>query len=176
MKRSRDAMKLVCLVGIVVWGCAAERGGGSPQAQAPAVAAAPAPPRPPAEPPLTNKDVIDLSNAGLGDAVVIAKIKQAPQVAFELGPKDLQKVNNNKVSKGVIAAMLERSGGGSSDAALASGGAAAAPRGAFSGSGKVWVQNGGQLWRCRAWAAIPKPRLHKRSSKYSCSASLTSLH
>jgi len=142
MKRSRDAMKLVCLVvAVVVLGCATERGGGSPPAQAPAVTTAHLPPRQSAEPPLTNKDIIDLSKSGLGDAVVIAKLKQAPQVAFELGPKDLQKLKNNKISNGVIAAMLERTG-----SAPTSGGAAATPRsGAFSASGKVWVQHGDHL-------------------------------
>ena len=133
MKRSHDAMKLVCVVSLVAWGCAAQQGGGN--SPPPAAVAAPVPP-PPAEPPFTNKDVIDLSKAGLGDAVVIAKIKQAPRVAFDLEPKDLQKLKSSKISKGVIAAMLDRSGSGTA--------AAARPR-SFSASGKVWVQNGSQL-------------------------------
>ena len=85
---------------------------------------------------------MDLSKAGLGDTVVIAKIKQAPRVAFDLEPKDLQKLKNSKISKGVIAAMLDRSGGG---VASGSGAAAAARPGSFSASGKVWVQNGSQF-------------------------------
>lgn len=138
MTRSHDAMKLVCVLSLVVWGCAAQQGGGN--ALTPAAVATPV--SPPAAPPLTNKDVMDLSKAGLGDVVVIAKVKQAPSVAFDLEPKDLQKLKSSKVSKGVIAAMLDRSGGG---AASGSGTAAATRPGAFSASGKVWVQNGSQF-------------------------------
>ena len=37
--------------------------------------------------PLTNEEVVKLSSLGLGDEVVIAKIKQTPGVAFALAPR-----------------------------------------------------------------------------------------
>jgi hypothetical protein len=58
--------------------------------------------------PLTNADVIKLSSLGLGDEVVIAKIKQAPEVAFLLDIADIEKLQKDGVSKGIIAAMLQR--------------------------------------------------------------------
>jgi len=58
--------------------------------------------------PLTNIDVITLCEMGLGDDVVIAKIKQAPEVNFQLEVDDLAKLKDGGVSGPVIAAMLER--------------------------------------------------------------------
>lgn len=86
---------------------------------------------------LTNGDVVQLARAGLGDAVVLAKIRQAPHVAFALDVDDMIALKKQGVSQEVIAAMLERSsgrgGGGSSD-----GGAS------VSADAKVWFDEGGQ--------------------------------
>ena len=57
---------------------------------------------------LTNADVVKLSSLELGDDVVIAKIKQAPEVAFSLEIPDIEKLQQDGVSKGIIASMLER--------------------------------------------------------------------
>jgi hypothetical protein len=58
--------------------------------------------------PLTNADIVKLSSLGLGDDVVIAKIKQAKDVAFALDIADIEKLHNAGVSKPIIAAMLQR--------------------------------------------------------------------
>ena len=57
---------------------------------------------------LTNEGVIKLVQLGFGDDVVIAKIKQAPQVNFALDTDDLVKLREGQVSPQVIAAMLDR--------------------------------------------------------------------
>lgn len=59
--------------------------------------------------PLTNEDVVKLSSLGLGDEVVVAKIKQAPEVSFSLDIADIEKLSKSGISKGVIAAMIRRS-------------------------------------------------------------------
>lgn len=61
-----------------------------------------------AEAPLTNQDVVSLSRLGIGDAAVIAKIRQAPAVDFRLGVDDLSALKKAGASGAVIAAMLER--------------------------------------------------------------------
>jgi hypothetical protein len=61
-----------------------------------------------AETPLTNADVVALCEAGLGDAVVIAKIKQAPSVDFHLEVDDLVSLRDHGVSETVVTAMLTR--------------------------------------------------------------------
>lgn len=58
--------------------------------------------------PLTNEDVVKLSALGLGDEVVVAKIKQAPEVAFSLEIAGIEKLTKDGVSKGIITAMLQR--------------------------------------------------------------------
>lgn len=60
-----------------------------------------------ADAPLTNADVVKLVRAGLGDEVVIAKIRQA-EASFELGTEALLSLKAAGVSQPVIAAMLER--------------------------------------------------------------------
>lgn len=60
------------------------------------------------EAPLSNKDVIKLAKLGLGDDVVIAKIKQAPDVLFDLSTDGLVQLKQAGVSGSIIAAMLER--------------------------------------------------------------------
>ena len=60
------------------------------------------------EAPLSNSDVIKLSKLGLGNEVVIAKINQAANVAFDLSTDGLMQLKNAGVSPNVIAAMLGR--------------------------------------------------------------------
>ena len=62
-----------------------------------------------AEKPLTNDDIIQLSNLALGDDLIIAKIKQAKNVAFHLDTESLITLSKQGVGKDVIAAMLKRS-------------------------------------------------------------------
>ena len=57
---------------------------------------------------LTNDDVIKLVKLGLGDDVVLAKIRQASVIAFKLEPDDLGKLKAAGVSAKVITAMLDR--------------------------------------------------------------------
>ncbi|HEV7767273.1 MAG TPA: hypothetical protein VGQ76_19885 [Thermoanaerobaculia bacterium] len=87
---------------VLVWMAATVSAAPPPQASVaqPAVAAA--------EAPLSNKDVIKLAKLGLGDEVVIAKIKQAGNVAFDLTTDGLVQLKQNSVSGPIIAAMLER--------------------------------------------------------------------
>lgn len=79
------------------------------------VSAAPLPQASPAqsevvkeEAPLSNKEVIKLAKLGLGDEVVIAKIKQAANVAFDVTTDGLVQLKQAGMSGPIIAAMLER--------------------------------------------------------------------
>lgn len=81
--------------------------------------------------PLTNVDVVKLSSLSLGDEVVIAKIKQAPEVAFSLDIADIEKLQKDGVSKGIIAAMLQRTTG------------AAVETGPVASTIEVWAVAGG---------------------------------
>ena len=56
--------------------------------------------------PLTNTDVVKLLKAGLGDAVVVAKIRDTKSVAFDLGTDGLIALKKQGVSDAVIQAML----------------------------------------------------------------------
>jgi hypothetical protein len=60
------------------------------------------------EAPLSNADVVKLSKLQLGDEVVLAKIKQAGAVNFDLTTDGLGGLKQAGVSSRVIAAMLER--------------------------------------------------------------------
>lgn len=60
------------------------------------------------EAPLSNKDVIKLAKLGLGDDVVIAKIKQATVIDFDLTTDGLVQLKQSSVSGRIIAAMLEK--------------------------------------------------------------------
>lgn len=73
----------------------------------------PTPPPPPAppEPALSNEEVVKLVEADLGDEIVIAKIKSSPDAKFEVSTAALVALKKAKVSKAVIAAMIERAGG-----------------------------------------------------------------
>jgi hypothetical protein len=59
--------------------------------------------------PLDNAQVISMTKADLGDAVIIAKIKASKEVRFNLETDDLLKLKAAGVSKAVIAAMIDRS-------------------------------------------------------------------
>lgn len=76
---------------------------------APALAA-PAAPAPPAAggAPMSNQDVIDLRAAGLDDVNLLAAIKDAKAVAFDLSPAGLKALLGAKVSNRVITAMRAR--------------------------------------------------------------------
>lgn len=60
------------------------------------------------EAPLSNADVVKLVKLQLGDDVVIAKVKQARAVAFDLTTDGLAGLKQSGVSGKVIAAMLEK--------------------------------------------------------------------
>jgi hypothetical protein len=74
----------------------------TPLVAAPSTAPAP-------EAPLANGDIIKLSKLQLGDEVILAKIKQAKSVAFDLSTDGLIQLKQAAVSGKVISAMLERS-------------------------------------------------------------------
>lgn len=57
---------------------------------------------------LTNQDVIELAQAGLDEENLIAQIKEAPAVSFDLGPQAVMNLVKNKVSNRVISAMRIR--------------------------------------------------------------------
>ena len=61
-----------------------------------------------AEDRMTNQDVIDLAKSGLDDKNLIATIKEAKTVNFDLGPAGLRALLAAKVSNPVITAMRER--------------------------------------------------------------------
>jgi hypothetical protein len=57
---------------------------------------------------LNNSDVVNLVKAGLDNSVVVAKIKQAPEVDFKLEADDLVALKAAGVSSEIISAMLAR--------------------------------------------------------------------
>jgi len=61
-----------------------------------------------AAPPMSNQDVIDLRAAGLDDTNLLAAIKEARTVQFDLSPAGLKALLSAKVSNAVIAAMRAR--------------------------------------------------------------------
>ncbi|MBN2399653.1 MAG: hypothetical protein JXI33_04860 [Candidatus Aminicenantes bacterium] len=60
------------------------------------------------EKPLDNAQVIKMTKADLGDTIIIAKIKSAQAVNFNLTTDDLMALKAAGVSQDVIAAMLDR--------------------------------------------------------------------
>jgi hypothetical protein len=58
---------------------------------------------------LRNQDVQKMVSAGLSDEIIIAKIREAPQVDFQLSIDDLVSLRKAGVSDRVVAVMLERS-------------------------------------------------------------------
>lgn len=73
---------------------------------------------------LTNQDVIDLVGLGLGDDVVIDKIRTAPDTAFDTGLDSLKALKTAHVSDAVIRVMINPK---SAAAPAAPGSATAAP-------------------------------------------------
>jgi hypothetical protein len=81
----------------------------SPAATTPAARAASGS-KPPATPPaMSNQDVIDLRSAGLDDDNLIAAVKDAQAVSFDLSPAGLKTLLAGQVSNRVITAMRARS-------------------------------------------------------------------
>ncbi len=60
---------------------------------------------------LTNQDVVKMVSAGLGESLIVAKVKQTPNVNFSLEVDDLVALRKAGVSERVIQAMLERKPG-----------------------------------------------------------------
>jgi hypothetical protein len=58
----------------------------------------------------TNVDVIALVKAGVGSDAIVAKIKQASNVAFDVSTEALISMRRKKISNAIIAAMVEREG------------------------------------------------------------------
>lgn len=56
-------------------------------------------------PPMTIKDVIDLSKASLSDSIIISQI-EATHSAFQLGTNDIIDLKSSGVSENVITAMI----------------------------------------------------------------------
>ncbi len=79
----------------------------TPAPPAPTASARPAA-APPGGAPMTNADVIDLRKAGLDDDNLIAAIRDAGAVTFDLSPAGLKALLTAKVSNRVITAMRER--------------------------------------------------------------------
>jgi hypothetical protein len=57
---------------------------------------------------MTNADVIDLRKAGLDDDTLVAALRDAASVRFDLSPAGLKALLAAKVSNKVIAAMRAR--------------------------------------------------------------------
>ena len=69
--------------------------------------------RTPAEPsaleaPLTNEDIVRLTEAGLNPDLIVMKIRQAPSETLDVSADALVALHDQKVSDGVIAAIFER--------------------------------------------------------------------
>ena len=79
----------------------------TPAPSTPAASARPAAPSPGGAP-MTNADVIDLRKAGLDDDNLIAAIRDAGAVTFDLSPAGLKALLTAKVSNRVITVMRER--------------------------------------------------------------------
>ena len=61
-----------------------------------------------AEEVLRNQDVLKMVSAGLSDEIIIAKVREAPEVDFQLSIDDLVALRKAHVSDRVVGAMLER--------------------------------------------------------------------
>ena len=89
-------------------GAAGPRDGGG----APAERRSETPPgrAPSSERPLSNMDVVELARLDLGDEVVIAKIRQAPNESLDVSTAALGELKKAGISKAVIQAMIARAG------------------------------------------------------------------
>jgi hypothetical protein len=72
----------------------------------------PAPDPKKAEAPLSNAEVLKLVSAGIDDEVIIAKIRQAAAVAFDVSTDGLVSLKKGGASKGIISAIMARSESG----------------------------------------------------------------
>jgi hypothetical protein len=79
---------------------------------APSPPAAVQAPAQPEEAPLTNDEIVQLAQAGLGSDVIVAKINEAGSESFDLSTKAMIELRRKKVSQKVIAAMLQRHANG----------------------------------------------------------------
>jgi hypothetical protein len=61
-----------------------------------------------AEEALTNQDVVKMVTAGLGEDIVIAKVREAPRVDFRLEVDDLVHLREQGVGERIVQAMLDR--------------------------------------------------------------------
>ncbi len=57
---------------------------------------------------LTNQDVMKMVSAGLGEEIIVAKVREAPRTDFRLGVDDLVELRKAGASEKVVAAMLDR--------------------------------------------------------------------
>lgn len=108
--------------------------------------------------PLTNADIVSLAKAGMGDAVIIAKIQQAQAANFKLEVADLKALKTAGVSDAVISEMLKKDSASAQPAPAASrpAPAASAPPGAtvggYSDFGVVTMVHGGKSVTLRSAA------------------------
>jgi hypothetical protein len=56
---------------------------------------------------LTNKDIIELTEAGISEAIIIAKINNS-QFEFDTSMESLKALNKSKVASAVIVLMIEK--------------------------------------------------------------------
>jgi hypothetical protein len=57
---------------------------------------------------LTNQDVVKMVQAGLGEEVVVAKVRETPRVSFHLSVDDLVSLRKDGVGERIVQAMLDR--------------------------------------------------------------------
>jgi len=119
--------------------------------------------QPKVEKPLTNGDVVELSNSHLGDDIVVAKVRQAPSETLDVSTDALVALKKSGVSNAIIDAMLKRvalRGAGSppaSTAAATSGAKTtqpAKPQQSVAAGERPCVQNftqEGSLWKGRQY-------------------------
>jgi len=124
----------------------------------------------------SNKDVIKLMKLELGDDVVIAKIKQATDVAFDLTTDGLVQLKQAGVSSRVISAMLEKTTPPASPPAMPNAGGGNPPQ-YFAGADDVRIvidgkeirlpANRGDLSATGVWPVVftflDYPGLHART-------------
>ncbi|MBI3391739.1 MAG: hypothetical protein HY039_00980 [Nitrospirae bacterium] len=92
---------------------------------------------------LTNADVVEMVKAGLGEAVVVGKIKTAPRVNFDTSTGGLVKLKKAGVKDQVVNAMMERQAVKAPMVASAPAGAGGAAPAAVSQS--IHLKDGGKL-------------------------------
>jgi len=68
----------------------------------------------------TNADVVKMVQAGLGEALVVAAIRQAKRTAFDVSPEALMELKAAGVGETILAAMLDPAGAHTPDPRLSS--------------------------------------------------------